>query len=179
LLTGSPFREVDVIILASLAGFGALFGLQSGRRVRLYSQTLWIGWQVYPGGPRVPLSAITATGVLRGRELRRVRSRITMPRSKSEPLLLGGAIPGLGQALLGGYLIATRPIRRGNCCAPGQGPAVYLVTPDLDTPLWLIGTRHPEQLRAAIDDARAKLPTPPQTAEPADTGGWLPPPREH
>jgi hypothetical protein len=181
LLTGAALDRFDMIFTAAFVGLGLFYGFLTGRRIRLRPDALWVGWQVFRGGNEIPLAAVTQTGILRGRELRRVRLRIAMPRSKSEPLLLGGAIPipGVGLAFVGGYLLATRAVRQGNCCPPGQGPAVFLSTPTLGTPLWIVGTPRPEELLAAINDARSRLPQlARREGRSDDESGWLPPPRE-
>jgi hypothetical protein len=89
-----------------------------------------------------------------------------MPSSKrSSPAGADGiadiGVPGAG------YMWATRSIRNVNCCSPGQGPAVMLLTPSLATPVWIVGSRHAEELQAGIDRARGALPP----------EGWLPSPQ--
>src|SRR5271169_2053103 len=141
---GRSYYPFGVIVIGSSAAFGAFVALISGRTIRLESDTLWIGRKV------VPLGAITQTGVLRGRDLWRVRNRIALPGSRSAPLLLGSAVPGIGDAFAGAYLLSTRSIRAGNCCSPGQGPAVVLLTPSLETPVWLVGSRNAAELEMAV-----------------------------
>lgn len=62
LLAGHSFREIDSVILGGTAAFGALIGLQTGRRVWLFPEALRIGWQLYPGGPEVPLDSVGCHG---------------------------------------------------------------------------------------------------------------------
>lgn len=126
-----PFYPRGAILIASVAVFGVFLALVSTRRIRLNSEALRVGrkW--------IPLRAVTQTGILHGRDLWRVRHRLVMPGNNKAPLLLGSATPGIGDAFAGGYLKATRQIRAGNCCSPGQGPAVVLLTPSLLTPAWM------------------------------------------
>jgi Protein of unknown function (DUF3093) len=122
----------------------------------------------------VPLSEVTGARIVEGRELKQLRQAFSQGRGLPVGAAALPAVPVAGGALGSlamGYSLLRggktgRGIKRGALTEPWMKQAVLVSTPGNErTPAYLIGTRHPEELRAAVlQGAQASVPSVPAEA---------------
>jgi len=107
--------------------------------------------QISGGHGFVLLEDITAVAIARGSEVRRLRDDMSLALSPGGLLIpLGGAAGAVGTGMVGVSAIAMARYARSMIASFWMHEAVVAYAPQDSTPLWLIGTRHPEELAAAI-----------------------------
>lgn len=152
-LTSQPPPLLPLLLVAvGLGGYVVLFSLFSRGMVTLDDEALRVGRE------RIPLDEIVEVRPLRGRDVGRVRSELVgFGVGTTRAGLLGSVIPG---AALGAWRLAVgvdilRNLnrRRGMKASVWQRSAVLVRTPGYRTKVWLIATRQPEALIAAIESA--------------------------
>jgi hypothetical protein len=107
---------------------------------------------VTKGPGSVRLEDIAAVAVVRGSEVRQLRNDMSLALSPGGLLIpLGGALGAVGSAAVGVSALRSLKYARAMVASPWMHEAVVVFAPRDPTPLWLIGTRHPEELAAAIE----------------------------
>lgn len=150
---------VQLIPAVATGLFGAGITWFSGgyfRYVTVSGSTLSISL----GFGSTPLTAIEAVSIVRGDELKHLRKNLS---DALEPKMFPGllVVPEVAAALAAYRNI---PRSRAALSPPWMHEAVIVYAPETETPLRLIGTRHPEELKNAIE--RGKI-TPVGAVSPA------------
>lgn len=106
----------------------------------------------------VQLNDVSAVAIARGSEVRDLRNDMGLALSPGGLLIpLGGEIGAVGTAAVGVPALGSVSYARAMLASFWMHEAVVVYAPEDLTPLWLIGTRHPEELAAAIRQG-AELP---------------------
>lgn len=99
----------------------------------------------------VPLDDVSAVAIARGSEVRDLRNDMSLALGPGGLLIpLGGAIGAVGTAAVGVSALRSVSYASAMLASFWMHEAVVVYAPEDLTPLWLIGTRHPEELAAAI-----------------------------
>jgi hypothetical protein len=142
----SPALGLVYGLVFGIAGAGFMWLNHARRVIKVTDDTLQIGSRA-----PIPLAQITGVREVSGDELRQIRGNLSSIDGAEIGLPVAALDPGVAGAAVGGAMIGDRHRRAGMISPPWMHSAALIATSTGETRLWLVGSRHGDELVAALE----------------------------